>query len=88
MWFSLTCFFIISVSFTHHVVTFEGYVNWYRGTDANQQKDLNGKFSEYLVSVCYKKMEQHISHWAAVGMNQEFYVVFESPTKAGFYLPN
>jgi len=55
MWFSPTCFFIISVLFTDHVATFEGYISWYRSTDTNQWKDLNRKFLEYLVSICYKE---------------------------------
>jgi hypothetical protein len=53
--------------FEDHVATVRGYLNWYKKA-GNDQSWGSYRFSEYLVSSCYKKMRRRIGHWAAVGI--------------------
>jgi hypothetical protein len=62
------------ISFGTHVVTVRDYLNWYRMTN-NDKERQNGStiFAEYLVSACWRKMERRIGHWASVGLMTQLY---------------
>src|SRR5271168_2183168 len=61
------------ISFGTHVVTVQDYLNWYRVANNKEQQDGSKMFGEYLVSACWRKMEQRIGHWASVGLIQNLH---------------
>ena len=45
------------------------YLEWYRKTnDIKKRLQASSKFSEYIISACWRKMEWRIGHWGSVGL--------------------
>jgi hypothetical protein len=57
------------ISFGSHVKTVRDYLDWYRkNNDTKKRSEASSKFSEYLISACWRKMARRIGHWGSVGL--------------------